>query len=330
MIYDIAIIGAGPAGLTAAVYACRAEKSVIVFEKLVAGGQIVNTPKISNYPATPGISGADWAKTLEKQAEDLGAEIRYDEVISIEKTEASAESSASRSSLFVIKTADTDFSAKTVIFAAGLVDRKMAVPGEEKFVGRGISYCATCDGAFYKGKTVAVVGGGNAALASALYLSDIAEKVYLVHRREEYRATEILQDKIAERKNIEPVLGFIPSGLITDNDKLVGLELKKNPVALDDIPNQDANSAHDNTASETTHTLTLDGIFVAIGHEPKNHLISDFADFDGHGYILTDENCQTATPGVFAAGDCRAKSLRQLVTATADGALAATSAIDLL
>ena len=299
-VYDIAIVGGGAAGLTAAIYARRAEKSVIVFEKLVAGGQIVNTPKISNYPATPGISGAEWAKALEKQALDLGTEIEYEEIISIEKND----------SIFHLRTEDDEFKAKAVIFSAGLTDRKMDIPNEEEFVGRGISYCATCDGAFYKDKIVAVIGGGNSALGSALYLSEIAKKVYLVHRRFEYRATEILQEKIAERENIEPVLGYVPSEIIAEGKKVVGLKLVNN-------------------VSESRE-LNLDGVFVAIGKVPHNDLIAELVDFDENGYAITDENCATKTPGLFVAGDCRAKTLRQLVTATADGAVAASSAINYL
>ena len=193
----------------------------------------------------------------------------------------------------------------------------MNIPHEEDFVGRGVSYCATCDGNFYKGKTVAVIGGGNSALASALYLSDLAEKVYLVHRRNEYRASEFLQQKVTEKSNIEPILGYIPSELITDGKKLTGLKLTKNP---------------DLATAPGSHftTLFLSGIFVAIGKIPSNDLVAPLVDLDESGYIKTDEVCKTKTPGLFAAGDCRVKSLRQLVTATSDGALSATSALDFL
>lgn len=293
-VYDVAIVGAGPAGLTAAIYACRAGEKVTVFEKLVAGGQIINTPRIENYPATPGITGAEWAQTLAKQAEDLGAEMIFEEVLGIEKSDGHAR--------FGLKTEGGEYFAQNVIIATGLVEKKLKIPGEEKYLGRGVSYCATCDGAFYRGKTVAVIGGGNSALSSATYLAGIAEKIYLIHRRTEYRADQILQEKIAKLKNVVPVLGYVPVE-ITGEEKVEKIKLKSSSEARD---------------------LVVDGVFVAIGHEPKNELLKDLAELDENGYAITDEKCRTKTEGLFVVGDGRQKELRQLVTAVADGAIAAS------
>ncbi|MDO4986873.1 MAG: thioredoxin-disulfide reductase [Candidatus Saccharibacteria bacterium] len=300
MDYDVAIIGAGAAGLTAAIYAVRAGKKTAVFEKLVAGGQIVNTPKISNYPGTPGISGAAWSQALEKQASDLGAEMIYDEVLQLEQVDNG----------FKLSTEDESYTARTVIVATGLNERKMEVPGEAKFIGRGVSFCATCDGSFYKDKTVAVVGGGNTALSDALYLSDLAKKVYLVHRRTEFRGEFALQEKIKTRKNVELVLGYMPIEVVGDK-RVTGLKIREREGTLE-------------------KTLGVDGIFVAVGKIPSNQLIADLVELDEAGYAITDDRCSTKTPGLFVAGDGRVKELRQLVTATADGAISASSAIDFL
>lgn len=266
----------------------------------MAGGQIVNTPKISNYPGTPGISGAAWSQALEKQASDLGAEMIYDEVLQLEQIDGG----------FKLSTEDESYTARTVIVATGLDERKMEVPGEAKFVGRGVSFCATCDGSFYKDKTVAVVGGGNTALSDALYLSDLAKKVYLVHRRTEFRGEFALQEKIKTRKNVELVLGYMPIEVVGDK-RVTGLKIREREGTLE-------------------KTLGVDGIFVAVGKIPSNQLVADLVELDEAGYAITDDKCQTKTPGLFVAGDGRVKELRQLVTATADGAVAASSAIDFL
>ena len=300
MDYDVAIIGAGAAGLTAAIYAVRAGKKTAVFEKLVAGGQIVNTPKISNYPGTPGISGAAWSQALEKQASDLGAEMIYDEVLQLEQVDNG----------FKFSTEDESYTARTVIVATGLNERKMEVPGEAKFIGRGVSFCATCDGSFYKDKTVAVVGGGNTALSDALYLSDLAKKVYLVHRRTEFRGEFALQEKVKARKNVELVLGYVPAEVVGDNH-VTSLKVRERD-------------------GDAEKLLGVDGVFVAVGKMPNNQLIADLVELDETGYAITDDRCSTKTPGLFVAGDGRVKELRQLVTATADGAIAASSAIDFL
>lgn len=357
---DVAVIGAGAAGLTAAIYACRAGRKVAVFEKIIAGGQIVNTSKIANYPATPGISGAEWGRKLAEQAENLGAKLIFEEVEKIEYFGKPAEAGATQigpesepvkgfvehftdennrgvkglTKRFTLTTDEGKYVVRTVIFASGSEPRKMGLAREDELVGRGVSYCATCDGAFYKGKTVAVIGGGNSALAAAVYLADLAEKVYLVHRREEYRGDKTLQGKIATKTNIEPVLGYVPAEILGDK-KVEGLKVvhvqtsasEQTSAKLSEATNRipaNQNEAAIQTSAE--RVLEISGIFVEIGREPNNQLIADLADLDENGYVIADESCATKTPGLFVAGDCRAKNLRQLVTATSDGAIAATQA----
>ena len=221
--------------------------------------------------------------------------------------------------------------AKTVIVATGLVERKLEIPGEAEYFGRGVSYCATCDGAFCKGKTVVVVGGGNSALGSALYLSDLAEKVYLVHRRADFRGDFALQEKIKARKNIELVLGYVPTEIIGDGKKATGIKLaKRAELAVMKTAKDEPAEAAQGTDAPVTRELQTDAVFVAIGKTPANQLIKDLVELDGNGYAITDEHCTTKTEGLFVAGDGRAKELHQLVTATADGAIAAHSAIKFL
>ncbi len=297
--FDIAVIGAGPAGLTAGIYAARANKKVIVFEALTPGGQIINTSKISNYPAAPGITGPEFGRILTKQAEDLGVRIEYEEVVEIEKDDGVFR---------IIYPADGvmgAYQARSVIIATGTTPRKLNIPNEEKYEGEGISYCATCDGAFYKDKVVAVNGGGNSALHEALYLSDIADKVYLIHRRDEFRADGALVDKVKSKDNIELVLNANISKL-SGEKKLESIEL------------------------DTGDTITVDGLFVSIGRVPNTHNLIDGLELVEGGYAKADENCHTNIPGIFVAGDVRDKTVRQLVTATSDGAIAATEAINYL
>ena len=286
--YDIAIIGGGPAGLTAAIYARRAGKKTLLLEAMACGGQMNNTGKISNYPAVEDVFGPNLAQSMQKQAENLGAEIEYDKIIRVEPG-------------FKLIGEDGEYSAKSVIIAAGTEPRKLGLDGEDSLAG--ISYCATCDGAFYKDKVVAVYGGGNSAVHEALYLAGIAKQVYLIHRREELRATGDIVEKLRKSANVEMLLGAQVQKLLGDK-KLTGIEL------------------------DNGKTIELDGLFVAIGREPK----CDF--FDGNksedGFIVSDESCTTSIPGVFVAGDIRTKALRQIVTATADGAAAAEAAIDFL
>lgn len=289
--YDIIIIGAGPAGLTSAIYARRAMKSVLVLEALSYGGQIINTLSIENYPAMPGVSGFDFATNLYNQAKDLGADIKFEKVLEIKD-----------GSLKKVVTSKEEYECKCVIIATGCENRKLGLPLEEELTGRGISYCATCDGNFYKGKIVAVVGGGNTALEDALYLSDIASKVYLIHRREEFRGEESTLNLLKKKGNIE----FILNSNVT---KLVGNDKLEKIIVNDD------------------KEIEVSGLFVAIGKIPENENFRKLINLDDNGYIDSSEDCHTNISGIFVAGDARRKDLRQLVTATSDGAVAANEAI---
>ena len=294
---DVALIGAGTAGLTAAIYARRAGSSVTVFEGEAPGGQIINTPEIDNFPGLPGVSGYEYANKLFEQAQALGAEFVFDKV---KVAEGSLEEG------FRLMTEyGTLCEAKTVIIASGVKRREMGLAGEQEFTGRGISYCATCDGAFFKGKTTAVFGGGNTAVEDAIYLAGICKKVYIIHRRNQFRADQALVDELLAHDNVETKLCFTVSG-IRGEDKLTGVELTN--------------------IDGSREELTTDALFVAIGLIPENGVFKDIAELDEAGYVVAGENCETSTPGVFAAGDCRTKDVRQLVTAAADGAVAAVSA----
>lgn len=286
--YDIIIVGAGPAGLTAAIYARRALKKVLVLEALNYGGQIINTLCIENYPANYKISGFDFATNIYNQAKDLGAEIKYEKVLEINENKE-------------VITAKNKYKAKAIILATGSCNRKLGLDNEEEFTGKGISYCATCDGAFYKDKIVAVVGGGNVALDDALYLSDIASKVYLIHRREEFRGEESLINQLKTKKNIE----FIFNSNVTKingKEKLESIEINND------------------------YDITIDGLFVAIGRIPNNDEFK-LIKLNKEGYVISSENCHTNVSFIFVAGDNREKEVRQLVTAVSDGAVAATEAI---
>ena len=297
--YDIVIIGAGPAGLTAAIYACRAEKSTLVLEAKSYGGQIINTPDIANYPVAPGISGFEFATTLYNQAKNLGAQIKFEKVTEVRD-----------GAVKTVVTPRNTYEAKTVIIATGAENRKLGVADEEKLVGRGVSYCATCDGNFFRKKIVAVAGGGNTAVEDALYLADLAEKVYLIHRRDSFRADASLVSKLKERKNIELVLNSNVTKLLSDG-RLSGVEVT------------------DKLTGET-RTLDVAGLFVAVGQVPENQNFAQLIDLDTAGYAVAGEDCLTKAPGVFVAGDNRVKDVRQLITAAADGAVAATAAIKYL
>ena len=294
---DVAIIGAGTAGLTAAIYARRAGSSVTVFEGEAPGGQIINTPEIDNFPGLPGVSGYEYANKLFEQAQALGAEFVFDKV---KVAEGSLEEGFRLTTEY-----GTLCEAKTVIIASGVKRREMGLAGEQEFTGRGISYCATCDGAFFKGKTAAVFGGGNTAVEDAIYLSGICKKVYIIHRRNQFRADQALVDELLAHDNVETKLCFTVSG-IRGEDKLTGVELTN--------------------IDGSREELITDALFVAIGLIPENGVFKDIAELDDAGYVVAGENCETSTPGVFAAGDCRTKDVRQLVTAAADGAVAAVSA----
>ncbi|MBR1481571.1 MAG: FAD-dependent oxidoreductase [Ruminococcus sp.] len=293
---DIIIIGAGPAGMTAAIYARRAAKSVLVLEALSYGGQIINTPDIENYPVAAHISGFDFATKVYEQAQALGAEFKFEKALSVEDNGAEK----------IVRTAKNSYTAKAVIIATGSQNRKLGVENETKLVGRGISYCATCDGAFYRGKRVAVVGGGNTALEDALYLADIAEKVYLIHRRDSFRGEELTADALRARDNVELVLNSTVRELHFDK--------RLTSVTVAD-------------KAGNPREIEVSGLFVAVGRIPENSDFSAVLELDRAGYAVASENCRTKTPGVFVAGDNRVKDVRQLVTATADGAVAATEAI---
>lgn len=295
--YDIIIIGAGPAGLTAAIYARRASKSVLVLEALSYGGQIINPPDIENYPAAMHISGYDFATKVYEQAQELGAEFVFEKAVGIKDNGDTKE----------VITDDNTYTAKAVIIATGSENRKLGVENEDKLVGRGISYCATCDGAFYRGKKVAVVGGGNTALEDALYLADLAETVYLIHRRDAFRGDEATVNALKERDNVKFIYNSNVTKLIAEK-RLTAIEVT------------------DKNTQEVT-TIELNGLFVAVGRIPENQNFAQLIKLDDSGYVSAGEDCITNVPGFYAAGDNRTKSVRQLVTAAADGAVAATEAV---
>lgn len=295
--YDVVVVGAGPAGLTAAIYVRRAAKSVLVLEAKSYGGQIINTPDVENYPVAAHISGFDFATKVYEQAKDLGAEIVFDKVVDVKD----------EGELKQVITASASYEAKAVILATGSENRKLGVSGEDKFVGRGISYCATCDGAFYRKKTVAVVGGGNTALEDALYLADIADKVYLIHRRDAFRGEQGTVDRLKNKPNVEFVLNSRVTALFGEK-RLESVELTFN--------------------DGEKKTLNVNGLFVAVGRIPENQNFAKIVNLDESGYVVAGEDCLTSAKGIFVAGDNRVKAVRQLVTATADGAVAATQAIN--
>lgn len=302
--YDVVIIGAGIAGLTAAIYVRRSNKTVLVLEGQAYGGQIINTLQIENWPGDYGVSGVDLMQKIYKQATELGAEVEFEEVEVVEKVGED----------FVIKTEDGEYKAGAVILAVGAEDKKLGIERETKLTGRGVSYCATCDGAFYKGKNVAVIGGGNTALYDAVYLADIADKVYVVHRRDEFRGDAVLVEKLERKENVEFVLGYVPEQILGD-DKVAGVKLAPSGKV-------------DSVTSE--RTLDVDGIFVAIGKKPATEKFAELVKLDENGYIVASEDCRTSCDGVYVAGDCRTKDIRQLVTAAADGAVAADAAVNYL
>ena len=288
--YDIIIIGAGPSGMSAALYALRANKKVLLLEKECFGGQIINASNIENYPALSNVSGYDFATNLYNQIKSLGVILKYEEVLEVtDKKE-------------VITRKDT-YKGKNIIIATGLKKRKLNLENEDKLLGSGISYCATCDGNFYKNKNVAVVGGGNTALEDALYLSNIASKVYLIHRRDNFRGEKKLISEVKEKNNIELILN-------SNITKIIG-EDKLNSIEITDNRNN-------------ISRLEIDGLFIAIGNIPDNNRFKNIIDLDENGYIIANTNLKTKTDNIYVAGDTRVKTLRQLVTATADGAIAST------
>jgi thioredoxin reductase (NADPH) len=294
--YDIIIVGAGPAGLTAGIYARRASKKVLILEAISYGGQIINTLDIENYPVEAHISGYEFATKLYNQTKDLGAEIKFEKVVEIKDNNDFKE---------VITTKNT-YKTKTIILATGAENRKLKLENEDDLVGKGVSYCATCDGAFYKNKDVAVVGGGNTALEDALYLTDIAHKVYLIHRRDSFKGEESILEKLKNKDNIEFIYNSNVTKLNSDN-RLNSIE----------ITNKDG----------SVKTIEVSGLFIAVGRVPENQNFAKIINLDESGYIIASEDCHTNKDGIFVAGDNRVKSVRQLVTATSDGAIAAIEAI---
>ncbi len=293
-IYDVIVIGGGPGGYTAALYASRAGLDTLVLEKLSPGGQMTQTAQIDNYPGfDQGIDGYELGEKMQAGAERFGARSELAEVFSAELT----------GNIKRIETSEGTFLGRAVILATGAGHKPLGVDREESFVGRGLAYCAACDGMFYKGKTVAVVGGGNSAAADAMLLSRICEKVILIHRRDSLRATKIYHDPLIKAGNIEFCWNSTVSRLLGD-DRLFGVELK-------------------DVKTGSLSELRLDGLFVSVGRSPATELFKGQAELDESGYIIADESTRTTLPGVFAAGDVRTKVLRQVITAAADGALAA-------
>lgn len=295
--YDIIVIGGGPAGLTAALYALRADKRVLVLEGTGFGGQIVYTHAVENFPGIRRISGAEFADALLDQVMAAGGDVEFDSVTGIKDGDVKT-----------VITETTEYTARAVIVATGVKHRLLGIDGESELAGNGISFCAVCDGAFYNGKRVAVVGGGNAAVEDAMYLADIAEKVYIVHRRREFRAEERLVRMMKSRENIEPVLSSTVSRLLEENG-LAGAEVT-------------------NSENGEKRILVIDGLFVAVGQIPQNGIFEGLLKLDKDGYISAGEDCRTNVRGIFAAGDCRTKAVRQLTTAAADGASAAIAACE--
>jgi thioredoxin reductase (NADPH) len=295
--YDLIILGGGPAGLTAGLYAARSRLKTVLIEKTYLGGQIVNTYQLENYPGYEEITGADLVAKMEAQVRKHGLEIVLEDVESLDIT----------GEIKKVKTANNKvYEAKAIILAMGANPRKLGVPNEDRFIGAGISFCATCDGAFYKDAVVAVIGGGNTAVEDALYLTKFAKKVYIIHRRDQLRATKIEQEKAFANEKIE----FIWNTVVVDVEGEYGVER----VRLKNVK----------TGEEST--LNVDGVFVAIGYDPNTELVKGIVELDEYGYIITDDDMRTNVPGVFAAGDIRHKLLRQVITAAGDGATAAYAA----
>ena len=291
---DVLIIGAGPAGLTAAIYAARAGLDAVTLERENYGGQIINTPDIENYPGLSHVSGFQFATDLYEQAKALGAQIVFDDIT---KLSGSFEEGFTASCEY-----GEDITARTVVIATGAKSRPLGAASEEKFKGRGVSYCATCDGAFYKGKTVAVAGGGNTAVEDALYLAGLCAKVYLIHRRDGFRADKKSVEKLLALPNVEPLLFYTVKDLQGDKT-LSGAVLQS-------------------TKGEADLHIDIDGLFVAIGQIPSTSFLGDFVQKDEYGYIAAGEDCATSVKGVYIAGDARTKAVRQLTTAASDGCIA--------
>ena len=295
--YDIIIIGSGPAGLSAAIYAQRACLDTIVLEKNgISGGQVLNTWEVDNYPGFPGVTGFELSRQFREHANKLGARVVQDEVVQVELS----------GNVKKVVCEEETYEARCVILASGAHHRTLEVPGEEELRGAGVSYCATCDGAFFRGRTVAVVGGGDAALEDAIFLARMCEKVYIVHRRDKLRGAKRLQERLQALENIEFVWNS-ETAAIEGNGQVEALRLRQ-------------------TKTGEEKRLDVDGVFIAVGIAPESELYAGQLELDEQGYIRADESGQTSVPGVFAAGDVRTKALRQILTAASDGANCVASA----
>lgn len=298
MVYDIIVVGGGPAGLTAAIYGLRAGKTVLVIEKNGFGGQIAFSPKVENIPGTKVISGAEFADHLTDQTMALGADMELEKVVRVEKTADG----------FTVHTEEgSAFYGKTVILAVGVKHRTLGLPGEEELIGNGISFCAVCDGAFYAGQEVAMIGGGNSALQEALLLSEVCKKVTVVQNLAGFTGEKKLADALMQKENVTAYFNTVVAGYETTDGALTGLKLH-----------------NDQTGEE--FQITVDGAFLAVGLMPENDPFAQHADLNNWGYFDSAEDCRTKTEGLFVAGDCRSKYIRQVVTASADGAIAAMAA----
>jgi thioredoxin reductase (NADPH) len=300
--YDTVIVGSGPAGLTAGIYAKRAGLEALIIENTpVGGGQIATTDRVDNYPGLLGINGMELGMKFREHAEKLGCEFKDGQVVSIDDRV---------SSKIVKLESGEEIETKTVILALGADHSRLGVPGEDELRGKGVSYCATCDGAFFRGKEVAVIGGGDVALGDAIYLSKFVKKVYLIHRRDQFRGAKSLADEAASKENVTFLYDTVVTN-INGSEKVTGVETL-------------------NKKTGEKGTLAVDGVFIAVGTTPNANGISGLPETDEKGYIKAGEDCATSIPGVFAAGDLRTKKLRQVITAAADGANAVTSVQDFL
>lgn len=296
--YDIIIIGAGPAGMTAALYAKQARKNILVLEKEIYGGQILKADKVKNYPGFKEISGYDFSNNLYNQLTDLGVEIKFEEVIEI----------ISKEKIKEIKTKKGNYTTKSVIIATGAKNRKLNLNNEDKLIGKGVSYCTTCDGMFFKDKEVAIYGGGNSAIDGALYLSNICKKVYLIYRQKDFKTDNENINQLKSTENIECIFNTNIIDLIGEN-KLESITLKE---------------------EQNQYDLNVDGLFIEIGYIPVSEICKNIIDTDSKGYIIASEDCKTNIDGIFAAGDIRIKDIRQLTTACSDGTTAALNAVKYL